>query len=101
MATGKPFLLITKDLTEKEIEQLTDIVGADCIARHMPRVLSASADFLDIEIAFNKRGELVVAIDGKEISGQRDLRINSNHNEVVNVDVNFILTKKSLRLNEV
>jgi len=64
MATKKPFLLITKELTEKEIEQITKLVGVDCLARHMPRVLSASADLVDIEIAFNKRGELVAAIDG-------------------------------------
>ncbi len=101
MATAKPFILITKELTEKEIKKLTDIVGVDSLVRHMPKVLSATADRVDIEIAFNKRGELVVAIDGKEISYQRDLKINSNHNEVVNVDVNFVLTKKSLRLNEV
>jgi len=101
MATRKPFLLITKDLTEKEIVQITKIVGCNCIARHWPKILSASADRVDIEIAFNKSGELVAPIDGKEITGQRDLKINSNMNEVVNVDVNFILTKKSLRLNEV
>jgi len=101
MATGKPFLLITKELTEKELKQITKIVGADCIARHWPKVLSASADRVDIEIAYNKNGELVAAIDGKEITYQTTLKINSNYNEAVNVDVNFILTKKSLRLNEV
>lgn len=101
MATGKPFLLITKELTEKEINQITKIIGSDSIARHMPKILNATANSVGLEIAFNKQGELVVAVDGKEISGQRDLTINSKQNEVVNVDVNFILTKKALGFNEV
>ena len=101
MATRKPFLLITKELTEEELDKITEIIGSDSIARHMPRIISASSDSVDLEIAFNKRGELVVAAGGREISGQRDLTINSKLNEVVNVDVNFILTKKALGFNEV
>ena len=102
MATRKPFLLITKELTEDELNKITEIIGSDSITKHMPKTLSSSHDTVDFEIAFNKSGYLVVAVGGKEISGQRDLMvINSKLNDVINVDVNFILTKKALGFNEV
>lgn len=101
MATIQPFLIITKELTKQQHEQLIALVGEEHIARHMPKELKLNADHVDLELAFDDRGHLVVAIDGKIINGQTDLKINSACNTVVNADVNFVLTKKAFGFNEV
>ncbi len=39
-------------------------------------------------------GCLVLCVNGKAIAGQRTLRVNSEVNEVVNIDVNIVANKK-------
>ena len=58
--------------------------------------LSSKNSSPDIRIKCDDNGLLVLCVGDKPIKGQRDLKINSKVNDVVNLDVNILVTKQML-----
>lgn len=90
-----------KFILETDSEQTIDIIkqmsGVKLvdIDKHTPYNLGIEGKAVIPELIFHdeESNGLCLAVKGEAIAGQRGLSINSNVGEVINVDVNFILTK--------